>query len=337
MSYCPSCSNPLKPGDRFCNTCGAPVQQPAQPQNQQPAQPQYQQPAQPQYQQPAQPQYQQPVQPQYQQPAQPQYQQPVQPQYQQPAQPQYQQPVQPQYQQPAQPQYQQPVQPQYQQPVQPQYQQPVQPQYQQPMQQQPVQQWTPPTYPEGTPVISIVYPGVESTLNFTEAISKNVNYINIQVNGVDIVPPNTIKKGEKFSIDVPITSPNIRIEVWVTGKKVFNSKPQSPTFFNTLNVFDIIVNPTESYIFEIIDPSALVGNAKYGYLLGDKNGNFIDGQGHNTSWWKQIVTLLLPPVGVFFLFSPEAKEDKVTRNSYILPIIAGLIIWAVTLLEILTD
>lgn len=245
-----------------------------------------------------------------------------------------QQPAQPQTTQPVQSPYQQPVQTPYQQPVQPQYQPPVQPQYQQPIQQQPVQQWTPPTYPEGTPVLTIVYPGVDSNFMDTD---KRLNYINIQVNGVDIVPPNTIKKGEKFSIDVPITSPNIRIEIWITGKLGKKSKPQSPNFFNSLNVFDITVNPSESYIFEILDPSALVGNSKYGYLLGDKNGNFIEGQGQYTSWWKQIVALLLPPVGIFFLFSPEAKEDKVTRDSYILPIVTGIILWIITIIEILTD
>ena len=99
---CTKCGTPLNPTDRFCTTCGAVVNQPAQPGYQG----SYQQPT---YQQPT---YQEPV---YQQPA---YQQPIQPAYQQPT---YQEPVQPAYQQPT---YQEPVQPAYQQPT---YQEPVQP------------------------------------------------------------------------------------------------------------------------------------------------------------------------------------------------------------------
>ena len=109
----PDCGRPLRPGQKFCSTCGrsvaqaAPAQAPQAP-YQQPVAPAYQQSAAPAYQQPAPPAYQQPVQPPYQQqqPVRPAYQQLVQPAYQQPAQPTYQQqrPVAPAYQPPAPPQ-----------------------------------------------------------------------------------------------------------------------------------------------------------------------------------------------------------------------------------------
>ena len=146
--FCKKCGNEILPGQKFCTSCGAPLDDIFQEQNdsvnnlqgekpsvaqQSQEQPTFQQPqGQPMYQQPhGQPMYQQPQgQPMYQQPqGQPMYQQPQgQPMYQQPqGQPMYQQPQgQPMYQQPqGQPMYHQPQgQPMYQQPQgQPMYQQ----------------------------------------------------------------------------------------------------------------------------------------------------------------------------------------------------------------------
>ena len=194
--FCKKCGNEILPGQKFCTSCGAPIDDIFQEQNesvnnlqdekpsvgQQPqSQPAFQQPqGQPMYQQPqGQPMYQQPQrQSMYQQPqGQPMYQQPQgQPMYQQPqGQPTYQQPQgQPTYQQPqGQSMYQQPQgQPMYQQPQgRPMYQQPQgRPMYQQPQGQPMYQQQT---YQNEEPSNKI------PTLGFVDAITAASNKLTI--------------------------------------------------------------------------------------------------------------------------------------------------------------
>lgn len=304
MKFCTNCGAQIQPNSRFCVSCGTPVaQQPQQPR----------QPAQPQYQQPAQPQYQQPAQPQYQQPAQPQYQQPVQPQYQQPAQPQYQQPAQPQYQQPTQPQYQQP------------FPQPAV---------APAPVFTPPVVSPGMPTLTIEWPGT------TGSINVNVWKMNVDVNGVPVIPPNEYSFGDPFTVQVPITSPNMLVEVWLKTP-VNKTKPTGGSTFGALfgrslnNRIELSIDPSQNHTLVLKDPAAIVGNTIIGHQLYDTHGNFIQGAGHLATTADHYISLFVPPYGVYLLASRKGKEDSVLRRILTMEVIMGFIMWITILLAIL--
>ena len=325
-----------------------PMQQPQYPQQQG-----YQQPMQkPQY--PQQQGYQQPMQqPQY--PQQQGYQQPMQqPQY--PQQQGYQQPMQqPQY--PQQQGYQQPMQqPQY--PQQQGYQQPMYPQqqgYQQPMlqgytQPQPMQQGqtygTPipqdptipefifPEYPDTVPTITFVWNG-------DRGVSSKSTVI-IEVNGEQIAPYHALSFKNGFIIKAPITTSFVTVNIWVCSNPL---KPKRPTAVNKLfyfgsssQSFSLQLDPCESYIFEVDDLFKYVNvHGVFGYKLSDKDGNYLVGSGQGIKPWKQLVSVFLPIVGLFFIFSPECKNEKIVQQSYVACTIIGFIMDIFIVLRILFD
>lgn len=244
-------------------------------------------------------------------------QQPYQQAPQQPSQP-YQQPV---PQQPAQQPYQQPAPQQY-------YQQPYQ---QQPVQayQQPVAKFVPPTYPEGTPVLTIIWEGTRGSIDAVQnwgskKVSKKLgtNRINIFVNGKPIAPEGALDWHESFRIDVPITSNNINIVI----------KTKS-WFCNTME-FNFTIDPRYSYDVVLTEPSILANSYIMGVNVFDKAGTLYYSIG-NPDRQSQWLSFLIPFIGFYYAFAtPEGKESKVSQRTYLLAAITNLVIVAIILISI---
>ena len=310
MNYCQNCGTQLKEDEVFCGICGSQVKEAqkeisedkasenvtAQPTNSRRDQPLNQQ-------------------------------KPIQgyPQQQQP----YQQPMQQGYQQQQQP-YQQPMQQGY--PQQHPYQQTQSQNFNQQLIDSTLPDFVFPIYPESVPTITFVWNGDNG--------AKSGSTIIIEVNGEQIAPYHALSFQNGFTIQVPIKSSFVRVDLWVCQNP---KKPKRPTAINKLWQFGysimsytLNINPNESYLFEIDDLFKYVNvHGIFGYKLGDKNGNYLEGIGQGIKPWKQLVSVLFPIAGLFFIYSPECKTEKIVQQSYVMCTILGFIIDLFVILRIL--
>lgn len=242
-------------------------------------------------------------------------------------------------QQPAQQPYQQPApQPQYQQQpqqYQPQY-QPQQPQYQQPapapQQPQPVQ-FVPPTYPEGTPLLTIVWNGTSGSIDgIQNALNKKVakstklgrkqNALQVFVNGQPIAPEGALSYYEGFKIPVPITSPYVQITI-KTGQ-----------WINKETTFEFTVNPSQSYTVELTEPCILAYTYIFGLDITDANGNLVESLG-NAPAGMQWLSFIVPLLGFILAFTSEpAKQSAAVKKIYLYIGAFNTVLLAILLYEI---
>lgn len=234
-------------------------------------------------------------------------------------------------QQPGQSSYQQPSQQPAQQPYQTMqggYQQSVQPVYQQPMQ-QPGAKFVPPTYPEGTPVLTFIWEGsrgsFEAVQNWgAKKVGKKteVSKIQIFVNGVPIAPDGALDWFDSFRIEVPITSADIHIEI------------RTKSWFCKRMEYNFRIDPRYSYDIVLTEPSILASSYIMGLKVVDKVGVVHYSLG-NAPAANQWLSFLVPFIGFYFAFaSPEAKESKVIQRQYLLAAITNIVIIAIILLSI---
>lgn len=181
-----------------------------------------------------------------------------------------------------------------------------------------------------SPHLILRWPGMETNQAGT---FKKTNKLFIEVNGVLVTPPEGTPYGYPFETAVPISSPDVRIESWIANP-VLKKKPSKETFYNSLNVFDLNLDPGQSYNFEFTDKGAFYRTNKFGFQLSDMHGNLIYELGGNVNKTSQIVSMFLPPVGLYYLSQPEVKNDKLYRNSINLAILMGLTLWILAILSI---
>ena len=204
-------------------------------------------------------------------------------------------------------------------------QQPMQQGYpQQPILQKEQPKFIPPTYPEGTPVINIIWEGPEGSIdginnwatkkwNDKSKFIRKTNYINIFVNGNPISPKDSLNYFDSFNIPVPITEENNTIEIRIGNKKVGDIH----TFY---------LDPSQSYNVVIVEPSVLAYSKIFGCILSDTQGNIIAASGIAEKS-KQWMSCLIPLVGFYFSFAnEEAKQNKSIKKLYIMASLFNLVL-----------
>ena len=145
------------------------------------------------------------------------------------------------------------------------YQQP----YQQPIQ-QPIQQGFYQQSNNGTPILKINKPSLSKVFAL---LSWDGVYgrMHITVNGIAVTPPDGVKFCEEYSVEIPISSNFNVIEGWITNP-FFKGKNK---FLNAVNVHEINLDPSQSYIFKIDDMFKYSFLKKFGFSLLDINGNIV--------------------------------------------------------------
>ena len=177
------------------------------------------------------------------------------------------------------------------------------------------QQFVPPTYEPGTPLVTIVWRGFKNLSSMWKLWAYPLSiykwYFDIEVNGEMIAPKNYFSFNDGFSFSIP-TQALMKINMKL-GLKAFKI-----TLIK--NSFDLNLDPNQSYIFQIEWNPAIfyaLANNSVGYTLGDMNGNYLDSKGV-VSTTNALLSLYVPGIGIHkALNSEEAKSHEGIKLSYL--------------------
>ncbi len=208
---------------------------------------------------------------------------------------------------------------------------PVQGYMQQPLQQEVSKpKFIQPTYPEGTPLLTIVWNGTEGSIDsiqnwvnkkFTKNFKVNNNLV-VLVNGNPIAPEGTINYFEPIEIRVPVVQDKTLVEF----RNGINKKGE---------VFEFILDPSQSYKLEIVETGAIASSKIFGCILYDALGQPIDMKGIAPAN-KQWMSFLIPFIGLYFgLCNEEAKQSKTIRKLYLTSFGVNLVFIALLIFNLL--
>ena len=186
-----------------------------------------------------------------------------------------------------------------------------------------------PEYPVGTPLLTVVWKGTEGSIDgiqnwFNKKITKGWNRNNnmvVIVNGKPIAPEGTINYFEGIEISVPITQEKTTVEI----RNGINNKGE---------VFEFILNPTQSYTLEIVESGILASSKIWGCVLYDPFGEPMQMVGLAPAG-KQWMSFIIPFMGLYYgLCDEQAKQSKTIKKLYLYIFAANLCIFAGILYEI---
>ena len=177
-----------------------------------------------------------------------------------------------------------------------------------------------PVYPDGTPLLTIVWNGTEGSLDIAQnwlnkKLSKGWkvnNNIVILVNGNPIAPEGVINYYEAIEIKVPFVQGKNTIEI----RKGINNRGE---------VFEFMLDTTQCYRLEIVESGILANSRIFGCVLYEASGQPLQEFGLAPAN-KQWMSLLIPFLGAYYgMCDEQAKQSKTVKNLYLLLCLSNIV------------